>query len=47
MPVAAQWFAHPYVKGAVTGVGLVSVAAAIVEIGDMITRRGAARDHGQ
>jgi hypothetical protein len=47
VPVAAQWFAHPYVKGAVTGVGLVSVAAAIVEIGDMIARRGAGRDHGQ
>ena len=42
--MVAEWFAHPYVKGAVTGVGLVSVAAAVVEIGDVIARRGARRD---
>lgn len=45
-PVVAEWFAHPYVKGAVSGIGLVSVAAAVVEIGAMIARRGAGRDQG-
>ncbi len=38
-PVVADWLTHAYVKGAVTGVGIVSVAAALVEIGDMLSRR--------
>ncbi len=42
LPMVAQWIAHPYVKGAVMGVGIVSVAAALVEIGDMVSRRPAA-----
>lgn len=42
LPVVAQWITHPYVKGAVTGVGIVSVAAALVEIGYMVSRRPAA-----
>ena len=40
----AHWFAHPYVKGAVTGIGLVSVAAAMVEIGALVARRSPDRD---
>jgi hypothetical protein len=37
--VVADWLTHPYVKGAVTGVGIVSVAAALIEIGDLLSRR--------
>ena len=39
VPVVADWLTHAYVKGAVTGVGIVSVAAALVEIGDLLSRR--------
>jgi hypothetical protein len=42
VPVVADWLTHPYVKGAVTGVGIVSVAAALIEIGDLLSRRAAA-----
>ena len=38
-PVLAAWIAHPYVRGAVTGVGIVSVVAALVEIGVLVSRR--------
>jgi hypothetical protein len=38
-PVLAAWIAHPYVRGAVTGVGIVSVVAALVEIGVLLSRR--------
>lgn len=40
-PMVAAWVAHPYVRGAVTGVGIVSVIAALVEIGVLLSRRGA------
>lgn len=38
-PMLAAWVAHPYVRGAVTGVGIVSVVAALVEIGVLLSRR--------
>jgi hypothetical protein len=38
-PVLAAWVTHPYVRGAVTGVGIVSVVAALVEIGVLLSRR--------
>lgn len=41
-PMLAAWVAHPYVRGAVTGVGIVSVIAALVEIGVLLSRRSAA-----
>jgi hypothetical protein len=34
----AKWVTHPYVRGAVTGVGIVSVIAALVEIGLLLSR---------
>lgn len=37
-PVLATWVTHPYVRGAVTGVGIVSVVAALVEIGLLLSR---------
>lgn len=40
-PMLAAWVAHPYVRGAVTGVGIVSVVAALVEIGLLLSRRRA------
>ncbi len=40
LPVAGQWLMHPWVKGAVTGVGLVSLMAAMIELGTMIWRPG-------
>lgn len=40
-PMLAAWAAHPYVRGAVTGVGIVSVVAALVEIGLLLSRRRA------
>lgn len=42
LPSLAAWIVHPYVRGAVTGVGIVSVAAALIEIGLLVSRRGAA-----
>lgn len=39
LPWAATWATHAYVKGAVSGVGIVAVAAALIEIGDMLSRR--------
>ena len=39
IPWVATWATHPYVKGAVTGVGIVAVTAALIEIGDMLSRR--------
>ena len=41
LPLVDAWVTHPYVKGAVTGVGIVSVAAALIEIGDLLARRAA------
>ncbi|MCC6163394.1 MAG: hypothetical protein IT182_08600 [Acidobacteria bacterium] len=41
LPRLAAFMTHPYVRGAVTGVGIVSVVAALVEIGVMLTRRRA------
>lgn len=38
-PAVATWAMHPYVRGAVTGVGIVSVGAALVEIGVLLSRR--------
>lgn len=38
-PVLGTWITHPYVRGAVTGVGIVSVVAALVEIGLLLSRR--------
>lgn len=40
-PWAASWVTHPYVRGAVSGVGIVSVAGALIEIGMMLSRRAA------
>jgi len=34
----STWVTHPYVRGAVTGVGIVSVVAALVEIGLLLSR---------
>ena len=39
-PVLAAWLTHPLARGAVTGVGIVSVTAALIEIGYMLSRRG-------
>jgi len=38
-PVLAEWLTHPFVRGAVSGVGIVSVVAAVMEIGVMLSRR--------
>ena len=38
-PALAAWLGHPVVRGAVSGVGVVSVAAALIEIGWMLSRR--------
>ncbi len=38
-PMFGSWVTHPYMRGAVTGVGIVSVVAALVEIGVMVSRR--------
>ncbi len=38
-PVLAAWLTHPFVRGAVSGVGIVSVGAALVEIGQLLSRR--------
>ena len=40
-PWAASWVTHPYVRGAVSGVGIVSVAGALIEIGMMLSRGAA------
>lgn len=40
-PVLAEWLTHPFVRGAVSGVGIVSVGAALVEIGQLLSRRPA------
>ena len=45
-PWVATWATHAYVKGAVTGVGIVAVAAALVEIGDMLSRRSSSAGTG-
>lgn len=39
LPVAAEWLTHPYLRGAVTGVGIVSVVAAVLELAAMLWRR--------
>ncbi len=46
LPSMAEWVLHPYVKGAVTGVGIISVAAALVEIGALVSRRPAPPEAG-
>ena len=38
-PLLATWLTHPFVRGAVSGVGIVSVVAAVMEIGTMLSRR--------
>ncbi len=38
-PGLASWLTHPFVRGAVTGVGIVSVVAAVMEIGFMLSKR--------
>jgi hypothetical protein len=40
-PAAAEWLTHSFVRGAVSGVGIVSVGAALVEIGQLLSRRPA------
>ncbi|WP_396626273.1 hypothetical protein [Luteitalea sp.] len=40
-PSVASWITHPYVRGAVSGVGIVSVAGALIEIGMMLSRGAA------
>ena len=45
-PWVATWATHAYVKGAVSGVGVVAVAAALVEIGDMLSRRSSSAGTG-
>ena len=41
-PLLATWLTHPIVRGAVSGVGIVSVVAAVLEIGNMLSRRAVA-----
>ena len=41
-PLLATWLTHPFVRGAVSGVGIVSVVAAVMEIGNMLSRRAVA-----
>ena len=45
-PVLATWLTHPLARGAVTGVGIVSVTAALIEIGYMLSRRGVSQAPG-
>lgn len=47
-PALGEMLGHPYVKGAVTGIGLVSLAAALMELGLIVWHRVAAAqaDHG-
>jgi hypothetical protein len=42
-PALATWVTHPLVRGAVTGVGIVSVVAALVEISLLLSRRQSSR----
>ena len=46
LPVLAAWLTHPLARGAVTGVGIVSVTAALIEIGYMLSRRGVSQAPG-
>lgn len=46
VPALAAWAVHPYVRGAVSGVGIVSVAGALIEIGMMLSRRGVTARRG-
>ena len=46
LPWVATWATHAYVKGAVTGVGIVAVGAALIEIGDMLSRRSSSARRG-
>jgi hypothetical protein len=45
-PEVAGWLTHPLARGAVSGVGIVSVTAALIEIGSILARRGASQAPG-
>jgi hypothetical protein len=40
MPVLRDWITNNYVRGAVTGLGVVNLLAALADLSDLVTRRG-------
>ena len=40
VPVLRAWITNNYVRGAVTGLGVVNLLAALADLSDLVARRG-------